>query len=228
MAELYTLTGTNVATEVKAQFGEEGDVQITDAHVLRWINRGQREIAVRTRFLKSTVTKDLVAGTPTYDLGVDRLLQLDSVFVNGLPLSMMSVQEADSSIRYLDPQGTASGSQPEAGWLDNGILNLYPNPSASVTGGLRVKVIAYPADLTAIANTLTIPDRLFNQLVTYCLAQAQYLDANPEQHQRDIADFEQGLARQSEIQNAGLSSAFQQIQGDPDDGIYSTGDGYFD
>lgn len=227
MAELYTQTVANVATEVKAQFGEEGDVQITDAHIIRWVNRGQREIAVRNRYLKGSTDINLVAGTATYDLAVTRLLQIDSVFVNGSPVQLIPVEDADRNIRYLDPESTASAAQPEVAWIDNGVLNLYPKPSLSVTAGLRVKYVQYPAAVTATGNTLGVPDRLFNQLITYCLAQAQYLDADHEQAAEDMRMFEEGLARQSNLQNVSEAAAYPQIQADPEDFAFSSGDGYF-
>lgn len=228
MPELYTQKVSDVATEVKAQFGEEGSVQITDAHVIRWVNRGQREIAVRTRFLKASVDINIVAGTPTYDLSAERLLQLDSVFVNGSPVQLITVEDADRNVRYLDPQSSAAANQPEVAWLDDGVLNLYPKPALSVTNGLRVKYLQYPAAVTAVGNDLTIPDRFFNQLVTFCLAQAQYLDADHEQHADDMRQFEEGLARQSNLQNLPEAAAYPQVQHDPEDFAYSSGDGYFD
>ncbi len=229
MAELYTQTVGDIITEVKAQFGEEGDVQITDAHVIRWVNRGAREIAIRTQFLQQTVTKNLVAGTPTYDLGnaTDRLMRIDSVFVSGSPVKLIPVSEADRDVRYLDPQGTAESAAPTTAWLDDGTLNLYPKPNASITNGIRVKLIAYPEPIAANADLLPVPDRLYNQLIAFCLAQAQYLDADPEQAKNAARDFEEGMARQSNLQNAAPANEYTQIQGDPDDYAYATGDGYF-
>ena len=227
VGELYTQLVSDVATEVKAQFGEEGDVQITDAHILRWINRGQREIAVRTRFLKAQADINLVAGTATYDLEDERLLQIDSVFVSGYPIQIISVEDADRNVRYLDPEGTSSAARPEVVWLDNGVLNLHPKPSQSVTSGLRVKYLQYPAAVTATGDTLTVPDRFFNQLLKFCLAQAQYLDADHEQSSDDMREFEEGLARQSHLQNVPPAAEYPQVGYDPEDFAFSSGDGYF-
>lgn len=228
MPELYTQKVSDVATEVKAQFGEEGNVQVTDEHIIRWVNRGQREVAVRTQFLRGTRQINLVAGTATYDLAVTRLLRIDSVYVNGSPVRVIGVEDADRNVRYLDPQGTARAAAPDVAWVDDGILNLYPAPSASVTNGLRVKYLQYPEDIAAVGDTLTIPDRLYNALVTYCLAQAQYLDADHEQHADDMRAFEETLARQSNLQNATPANEYPQIGADPADFAYSVGDGYFD
>lgn len=235
MAELYTQTVQDLITEVKAQFGEEGDVQITDDHVIRWLNRGAREIAIRTQFLQKTVNKNLVAGTPTYDLGneVDRLMRIDSVFVSGIPLKIIPVAEADRDIRYLDPQGTAESADPSVAWLDDNVLNLHPKPSTSVTNGIRVKLLAYPEAVTGKVDgggdpvKLPVPDRLYNQLIQFCLAQAQYLDADPEQAKNASKEFEEGMARQSNLQNASPNAEYAQVQFDPDDYAYQSGDGYF-
>lgn len=225
MPELYSYTGTDVSALVKSQFGEEGDVQVTDVHVLRWINNGQREIAIRNKFLKGKYQGDLVADQAQYSFAAERVMLIDSVFVNGLPVSIIPNEEADQWVRRMDPKGTSRSSQPQVGWFYDGDLTFYPAPSSSVTGGLRMQYTKYPADLETIADTLTIPDRLYNQLIDYCLAQAQYLDTNFEAAKQNLTNFEEGLARQSQLENATPTNEYTQIQGDPDDLMY-VGDGY--
>lgn len=228
MPELYSQTVQMVVDEVKAQFGEAGDVQITSENIIRWINRGSREIAVRTQFLKGEVSINTVAGQNEYDLAAEHVLRLDSVFISGSPVPIIPVEQADRVYRFIDPNETSTGSSTEAAWYDDGVIHLYPKPSVGVTNGLRVKYLKYPAAVAVVGDTLTVPDRFFNQLLQFCLAQAQYLDADHEQHQADMERFEEGLARQQNLQNANQASEYPTIGEDPADFVYSTGDGYFD
>jgi len=228
MAEITTTTVREAIDEVKAQFGEEGDVQITDAHVIRWINRGARDIAIRTKFLQKVVLKDLVADVPAYDLGndVDRLLNIDSVRVSGSPIRLITDIEADESVAYLDPESTTSAEIPSVAWIDNGVLNFHPKPSRDVTNGVRVKIIAYPAKATGPTDLIPVPDRLYNTLISFCIQQAQQLDAQPEQAKEAGREFEESMARQSQLQNSSPNSSYAQVGADPDDSAFDSGWGY--
>ena len=228
MAEITTITVREAIDEVKQQFGEEGDVQITDAHVIRWINRGAREMAIRTKYLQETVTTDLLADVATYDFATDsgRLMNIDSVQVSGNPVGIITVVEADRDVSSLDPQRQNSAPVPSRAWIDNGVLHLHPKPSMAVTGGLRIKYIAYPEKVTDAADLLPVPDRLYNTILSFCLAQAQYLDADHPQAKQATEEFEQSMARQSQLQNAPANSMYAQIQEDPDDYAYDSGYGF--
>jgi hypothetical protein len=178
--ETFSYTGANVATEVKAQFGDTGNVQITDADVLRWINNGQRQIARDNPFNEQVFTTNLLADQSVYDLNAlmasARVHSYSAIVVAGKKLQVLPWQE------YMDKvaeQETGS-REPIIASEYGGKLTLWPTPAESVVQGLVIYYVAWPADLTAIGQTLTIPDRFYNALLAFVHSRAQQLDENYE------------------------------------------------
>lgn len=178
--ELYTYTGTKLALEVKRQFGDTGNVQITDDHILQWINNGQRSIAATNDFIEKSFTTNLLAGQAAYDLNTlaagERVKSYSAVLAAGVKLRHLTYQaflELDSS--ELDPaQGTQAFTE------FGGVLTLLPAPLTTVVNGLVVNYSGWPADLAAIGDQLTVPDRFYNALHSYVFARALELDENFE------------------------------------------------
>jgi hypothetical protein len=73
-----THTGTEIATYVKRQFGDESGVQVSDADIVRWINTAARDIFTQKEPLKSIKTAALVANQSQYTWPAD-ILQVQSV-----------------------------------------------------------------------------------------------------------------------------------------------------
>ncbi len=177
-AELYSYTGSDLALEVKRQFGDTGNVQITDDHILRWINNGQRSIASTSPFLEATFTTNLLAGQAEYNLNAlmaaSRVQSYASVVANGRKLRFVAWQ------KYLDDDFRDDFDDDDP-WVYTefaGKITLVPAPQDSVPAGLTIYFMQWPADLEAIADDLTVPDRYYNSLVAYVLARALELDEN--------------------------------------------------
>lgn len=176
--ETYTRTGDEVALDVKRIFGDEALIELKSADLLRWTNAAQREVASSHKVLKGTATNNLVAGQTLYEIPTNSpVYQLQGVHVEGKPLKATSFQSAQETILQDDPDLTASG-EPKIWYEWDGDLYIYPASDKDVTGGLVLFYIAYPQNLTQLSDPLQVPDRFYNQIVDYVLAQAYRLDEN--------------------------------------------------
>ena len=191
--ELYTYTGTKLSNEVKRQFGDVGNVQISDVHILAWINNGQRAIAATNDFIEKIFTTNLLAGQAAYDLNTlmptRRVKSFSSVVADGRRLQYVPWQE------WLTFDLTSFDD--DKPWIFTeygGTITLAPGPNASLPSALTVYLEAWPADLAAIGDPLTIPDRLYNALSDYVLAQALQLDDNFEAADAKLAQHASALA----------------------------------
>lgn len=209
MPETFTYTGARVATEVKNQFGDTGNVQVTDALLLNWINNGQREIAKSTSWNERVFVTNLLADQATYDLNAlmsaNRVQSYSSIVAADQVLQVIPWAEYLSTIRGLEtPAGT--DRKPMYASEYGGNLTIWPTPSESVVSGLTVYYVAWPDDLTDLAQDLTVPDRFYNALVDYVFARALQLDEN----------FDAAAAVQDSHDRA-LASEMQRDKMDPTD-----------
>ncbi len=176
--EHYTYQAQRVITDVLDKIGDASQVQVTSDMILRWINDGTREISADHTFYDSSATLDLLQGTATYDLGaLPRIKQVDTITINGKPLSLESQASLLKRIAAvtIPNQPPASPGTPTFGAVRNGILTLWPTPSTTKAGGIIVYFSQWPAEIAAATDTLTLPDRFYNALVNYVLAQASTL-----------------------------------------------------
>jgi hypothetical protein len=179
VAEVYTYTGSQLAAQVKRQFGDTGNVQITDEHILDWINNGQRSIASTNPVLEKVFTTNLLAGQASYDfellMGASRVMSFSSVVADGRRLTFVPWAE------WLTYDLTSfDDAKPWIYTEYGGTITVAPGPKASTPSALSIYYVAWPEDLQDIDDDLTIPDRFFNALQAYVFARALELDENFE------------------------------------------------
>lgn len=193
--DYYTKTGEDVATDVKRIFGDEALVELKSTDLLRWVNAAQREVASSNTVLRGKASHDIVAGQALYEIPLSApIAQIEGVHVEGIPLKGVSFSTAQETILRNDPELEAAG-QPKIWYEWDGDLYLYPAPEASVSDGLTLYYIAYPSTLTSLTQTLSVPDRFYNQLVDYALAQAYRLDENWQATAYQDARFRDSMNR---------------------------------
>jgi hypothetical protein len=192
--ETFTRTGQDIADDVQAKFGDTGQVQITNDMILDWINSGQREIASNGFTLEATSTTNLIGSQSVYDLSAitDAIRNVVQVRVNGAYVQMLQYPEFAQFVR----DNTATNSQSGIGAIYAGVLHLWPAPAASIVGGLVIDYTAYPADLASLASTLTVPNRFFQALADWVLAQALELDENYDAGQTKLGHYENRITKQ--------------------------------
>jgi hypothetical protein len=200
---LATITkkAQDVYNYVSRIFGDEAAVQVTSADVINWINMGQREIIVSNPVNKATATIDLLSAVNVYDPSSLDILQIQSIWVNGLPVEHKTFQEAEQYIVSQDSKNQARGVP--VLWYDwAGNIYVYPAPDNNYVAGLTVFYLKNPAKITALTDTLTVPDQFFNRLCEYVMAQAYELDEDSQNSQFKLGQFQQGLDRQADEQEA--------------------------
>lgn len=176
--ETYTRTGNEVALDVKRIFGDEALVELKGSDLLRWMNAAQREIASSNQVIKGSASTDLIAGQTLYTLPSNSpVYQIQGIQVEGKPLKAVSFQTAQEMINSSDPAQESKGA-PNIWYEWDNDLYISPASETTVTNGITIYYIAYPAGLTSLTSTLEVPDRFYNQVVDYVLAQAYRLDEN--------------------------------------------------
>lgn len=193
--DYYTKTVADVITDVKRIFGDEALVELKSTDLVRWTNAAQREVAMSHTILKGKASHNLVALQSLYTIPLDSpIAQVQGVHIEGKPLRGVSFQSAQETILRDDPEMKASG-EPKVWYEWDGDLYIYPTPAADVTNGLELFYIAYPTELLTTVQALTVPDRFYNQVVDYVLAQAYRLDENWQATAYQDARFRDSMNR---------------------------------
>lgn len=176
MYQTATKKVSDVLSYVQRQFGDESGVQITNDDIVRWVNAGQYEIFRRNEPVKATSSADLVAGQYTYTFP-GGILKIQSILINGIPVRPMSYQEGEEYVVKKDPNRVNTG-QPEIWYEWGGDFTVWPIPDSSAVGGITIKYVKAPTDVTATTDTLSTPDPYYNRLLEFVLQQAYELDEN--------------------------------------------------
>lgn len=196
--DYYTKTANDVATDVKRIFGDEALVELQATDLLRWTNAAQREVASSHTVLKGKASHNLVANQSLYTIPLDSpIAQVQGVHVEGRPLRGISFQEAQETLLREDPELKAAYTDKFTRvWYEwDGDLYIYPAPDKDVENGLELFYIAYPTNLSTLSQTLSIPDRFYNQIVDYVLSQAYRLDENWQATAYQDARFRDSMNR---------------------------------
>jgi len=172
---------SDVKTRVKRQFGDEAGVQVTDADILRWINDGQRQIALHNEsILEKVATQNSTASEEEYSLPSDLLL-LHSVTYKTPDegsyhhLKGLKKQEFDNFIDGYDGTDYGTGT-PTVYTIFASKLILFPTPDIASTNGIKIFFTRKPTDRTADGDTLDVPELYHESIVNYCLRQAYEMD----------------------------------------------------
>jgi hypothetical protein len=216
-AEEFSYAGTDIATRVRSQFGDTSGTQLTDASILLWINDGQREIVNSNPILRATKITDLINAQADYTFPSDKVLIIEAVYVNGYPIPNMTPQAARQFIQSRDPKAEQTAERPEVWYERAGVITFYPVPNKTFVGGMKLEYIKNPTPLTSLSSAVGIPDRYFNELTNYVIAQALEMDENYDAANFKHRQFRDGLDRQSLKDTVSQDSLYAQILPDSDD-----------
>ena len=219
-AEEFTHTGTDVASRVRTGFGDSSGAQLADSSILSWINDGQREIVNSNPILRATKITDVVAGQSDYSFPNDKVLSIEALYISGYPLTNLSPQAAREYIQAQDPTKLLNAERPDVWYERAGIITLFPVPNKNITSGLKLEYITNPTALSALGSTLSVPDRYFNELVSYVIAQALEMDENYDASNMKLRQFRDGLDRLSTKDTLSQDSQYAAVMADPADAWY--------
>src|SRR6266542_1596244 len=190
------MIGTTIATIVKRQFGDENAAQITDDHIVKWIDAACREITSQNdETLRKQATAATVANQADYALPTD-LLKLHGVKYRGITLEYLSIQAAD---QYIFDRSAASYpvGVPTHYWIWD-LLSLYPAPSAGGASDLTILYTRRPTAYTDLATAPDVPEQYHNRIVEYCIAQTAELDEDDGKYKDKIQEFRENVGQQKE------------------------------
>lgn len=163
-----------ILKRVKRQFGDEQGLQITDEDIIRWINDGQRELAVQNDLMQTTATTPLIKDQDQYYLPPDILL-LRSVRIAGRRLEPVSIEQASSVIPNL---GNGAVGVPTHFTVFANKIDLHPTPNYADPNDLQLYYTRTPIPVEAHTSVPELPLQYHNRLVDYCLQKAYELDEN--------------------------------------------------
>lgn len=217
--ESYSHIVSEIVTYITRQFGDEAQIQIDEADIIRWINSGQREIiSNNTSINQAVAVTDIIANKSNYPLGKDTafagIQNINAVLFKGTPLQASTFQEA---LTYnTKPDANNNSGIPHLWYEKVGLLNLWPVPTEAVPSGLQIYFNKAPVTITATGDPVGVPDNFYNALIQYVLQQAYELDENFQAAAAKAAQFEKSVNIQQN-QTIIQSTFFPTIQGDPED-----------
>jgi hypothetical protein len=205
-----TLKVQDIADYVKRVFGDESAVQMTDADIYRWINAAQREILISNKLLKASGTADLVAGTDNYSFPSQNIQDVQAIHIQGVKLDFKSFQEAEDYILANDPLKTATGT-PSMWYEWGGTFYVYPVPDTTIVDGIKIYYTNSPTIVSALVDSLSVPDSYFNRIVEFCLSQAYEMDEDAQNSQFKLGQFTSGLNAMAEQENTPHADTYPRI-----------------
>ena len=199
-----TRTVDHVFTDVKRAFGDESGVQLVDSDLIRWINAGQLEIVSKSKLLKAVARTDLIADQVLYEFPLDKVLEVESLHVDGTPVAPMTFVEAEEYILKFDPEKKDRGN-PKVWYSYAEQIFLWPVADHNTTNGVVLFYTPTPNDVAAPGDILALPDKYFNTLVKYVLYKAFEMDENFEasnmKYQEMLADLSEFAEDETRVYN---------------------------
>ena len=218
--ESYTHSVQDVITDITRQFGDEAEIQINSADIIRWVNSAQREIIqTNTTINEVAATSDIVSGQDKYpvlnDPAFANVQNIHSVLFDGRPLEKMEFNDA---LKYIIDGADDDHGDPKIWYLKAGILHFWPKPDRSIDNGYTIYFNRAPAKVTGSGDMLGIPDNFYNAVLQLVMSYAYEMDENPQMAQMKIQQAEKSINIQQN-QTTSHSQYFPTIQPDPEDYI---------
>lgn len=199
---------SEVITAVQRQFGDESGVQLENADIIRWINDAQDIIVAKNKVLKAKSTTPAVAGQAAYTFPSDNIHQIESIHYNGYRVPNMSFPEAEEQIFRSDPAAVSVG-EPLLWYEWAGTFTFWPAPSD--TKNIDLYYTQRPTRVTASSNTLSVPDKYYQDVVRYCLQQAYEMDEDMQNSQAKGQQFDASLNEKSEEEHTAQNMTYSTI-----------------
>ena len=193
---------------VKRQFGDESGVQLEDTDVINWINDAQDTIVNRNRVLKAKSSIAITAGQKDVTFTGLRIIQIESAHFNGRILPNMSFVEAEQRISTTDPNNTESGTP--LFWYEwAGTMTLWPIPDAD--GSLDLYYSAFPEKVGLSTDSLSLPDKYFEDICRYVMQQVYEMDQDWQGSQAKQQQFDASVNDLGEEERTSQHATYDSI-----------------
>jgi hypothetical protein len=199
---------SEVITAVQRQFGDESGVQLENSDIIRWINDAQDVIVAKNKVLKAKSTTPAVANQASYTFPSDNIHQVESIHYNGVRIPNMPFPVAEEHIFKEDPLRVAFGD-PILWYEWAGTFTFWPTPDADYNIDLYYTQRPTPVALTT--DTLSVPDKYYQDVVRYCLTQAYEMDEDMANAQAKGQQFDASLNEKSEEERTAQNMTYDTI-----------------
>lgn len=199
---------SEVLTAVQRQFGDESGVQLENTDVIRWVNDAQDVIVAKNKVLKAKSTTPSVAGQAAYTFPSDNIHQIESIHYNGYRVPNMSFAEAEAEIFQADPALVATGD-PYLWYEWAGTFTFWPAPGD--VKNIDLYYTQRPTPVTLVSDTLSLPDKYYQDVVRYCLQQAYEMDEDMANSQAKAQQFDASLNEKSEEERTAQNMTYEKI-----------------
>jgi hypothetical protein len=206
----------DVITRVLRQFGDEASVQIENADIIRWINDCAKEIAVQNDLGQAVASQNAEIGLNIYSAPTD-MLAIRSVYFNQKKLDFYTRAEYDAYVNTVDPKEEQDGT-PILYTRHVNYLLLYPTPITSDI--IKIWYFQRPTQVTVTTDTLPFSEEYHLRIVEYCLQQAYQTDEDWDAAERMKGQFDDGMIRLKQLEEADDEEFYPMITVLPDDGGY--------
>jgi len=183
---------TDIVRTVSRSFGDTAKIFIVDADYLDFINAGQLKIARETECLTTTVTP--AATSFPYALPTD-FLKVKRVVYGQIPLPYVDIEDLDAKGQSLTDRNT-----PQFYFFYDEKISLFPLQQTTDSTVVTIAYATIPAEVTSIADPITIPQRYTEDLHNFCLARAHERNENYRAQENVEAKLENSLAKGREDQ----------------------------
>lgn len=199
---------SEVITAVQRQFGDESGVQLENADIIRWINDAQDVIVAKNKVLKAKSSTPAVIGQGSYTFPSDNIHQIESIHYNGYRVPNMTFAEAEEHLFNNDPQAITVGD-PVLWYEWAGTFTFWPAPSAA--NNIDLYYTQRPAPVTSSASVLSVPDKYYQDVVSYCMKQAYEMDEDMQNSQAKGQQFAESLNEKSEEEHTAQNMTYSTI-----------------
>jgi len=185
------MTPTQIAARVRNRFGDTRGSIIKDDLIIDGINEACVEIVRETLCLVDSNTgaaSGFRSGTG-FPVG-DPFIVIREVIYDTRPLALIDKETISRMGYWVLPDGV-----PEAYYLEGTRIYLFPNPASTDTTTCTVTFVPMPAVITALIDTIPIPENLHGDVAEFCLALAHERNENWRGAENSRKIFNQNISR---------------------------------
>lgn len=203
-----TRTAQEVFTAVQRKFGDESGVQLEQADVIRWINDAQDVIVAKNKVLKAKSSSTAVTGQGSYTFPSLNIHQVEAIHYNNYRVPNMNFAQAEEFIFRSDPLNVILGD-PQVWYEWAGTFTFWPVPGADKT--IDIYYTKRPDVVDSLTDLLSVPDKYYQDVVSYVLQQAYEMDEDLQNSQVKGQQFENSLNEKSEEERTAQNMTYTTI-----------------
>ena len=182
---------SEMRTEVLTRLGETAGFY-TPANINQWLNDGVDDLVVRLEPVFADATIDITAGVFEYLLPEDLVSiktvltkNADSAWTNMTPITMEQLFRDNAAW-----ESTTSGPPATHWYWKENTLGIYPVPTTSIIGGLRIIFTCRPQEMTTEDATTGLSSYMDRLAILYAVMRAREKDRDPQRAVAARAEWE--------------------------------------